>query len=56
MASNKAQGREIVANEIISFSEDIASKLGVSERTVQREVQIIEKLYRFCKKIPYPGN
>lgn len=31
-------------NEIISFAEDAASKLNVSERTIQQEIQIAEKL------------
>ena len=31
-------------NEIISFSEDTASKLNISERTVQQEIQIVERL------------
>ncbi len=48
MASNKVQGkgdaRVKPENEIISFSEDTASKTGMSSRTIQQEVQISNNL------------
>jgi ParB family chromosome partitioning protein len=40
LASNKAQGRQGHANEMISFASDAAAKTGVSPRAIQQEVQI----------------
>lgn len=52
VAGGKAggRGREKIASEIISFAIDTAAKTGVSERTIQQEVQIAEKLANDVKE------
>jgi len=42
-ASNAEQGREH-ASDIVSFASDTANKIGVSSRTVEREIQIAKNL------------
>lgn len=50
IASNAAQGKRH-ASDIMSFASDAASKIGVSARTVQREIQIAEKLTHEIKEL-----
>ena len=39
-----------VENETISFSKDTAKKIGLSQRTIQHEVQIAEKIDKEVKE------
>jgi len=50
IASNAAQGKHH-ASEIISFASDTASKTGVSDRTIQQEMQIADNLVAEAQEV-----